>query len=94
MDINCTLTNEACRILQVGAVTFEYLIVPHSDYVDAGLLVALGHFAQEIGLPTAFRQFIHLKQKQIRYAPVDKLLTFFVSLVDGAVAIPATSTNG
>ncbi len=83
MDINRTLTNEACRTLQVGAVTFEYLIVPHSDYVEAGLLAALGHFAQEIGLPAAFRQFIHLKQKQIRYDPADKLLTFFVSLVDG-----------
>jgi len=83
MDINRTLTNEASRTLQVGAVTFEYLIVPQSDYVEAGLLAALGHFAQEIGLPTAFRQFIHLKQKQIRYDPVDKLLTFFVSLVDG-----------
>jgi hypothetical protein len=83
MDINRTLTNGASRTLQVGAVTFEYLIVPQSDYVEAGLLAALGHFAQEIGLPTAFRQFIHLKQKQIRYDPVDKLLTFFVSLVDG-----------
>jgi len=76
-------TNEVSRTLQVGAVTFEYLIVPQSDYVEAGLLAAVGHFAQEIGLPTAFRQFIHLKQKQIRYDPVDKLLTFFVSLVDG-----------
>ncbi len=83
MNINRTLTNEACHTLQVGAVTFEYLIVPQSDYVEAGLLAAMGHFAQEIGLPTAFRQFIHLKQKQIRYDPVDKLLTFFVSLVDG-----------
>ena len=83
MDINRTSTNETCRTLQVGAVTFEYLIVPQSDYVEAGLLAALGHFAQEIGLPTAFRQFIHLKQKQIRYDPVDKLLTFFVSLVNG-----------
>ena len=83
MDINRTLTNETCRTVQVGAVTFEYLIVPHSDYVEAGLLAALGHFAQEIGLPIAFRQSIHLKQKQIRYDPVDKLLTFFVSLVDG-----------
>ena len=83
MDINRTFTNEASRTVQVGAVTFEYLIVPHSDYVEAGLLAAVGHFAQEIGLPTAFRQFIYLKQKQIRYDPVDKLLTFFVSLVDG-----------
>jgi hypothetical protein len=83
MDINRTLTNATSRTLQVGAVTFEYLIVPQSDYVEAGLLAALGHFAQEIGLPTAFRQFIHLKQKQIRYDLVDKLLTFFVSLVDG-----------
>jgi len=83
MDLNRTLTDELCRTLQVGAVTFEYLIIPHSDYVEVGLLAAVGHFAQEIGLPTAFRQFIHLKQKQIRYDPVDKLLTFFVSLVDG-----------
>jgi len=83
LNINRTLTNEASRTLQVGAVTFEYLIVPQGDYVEAGLLAALGHFAQEIGLPPAFRQFIHLKQKQLRYDPVDKLLTFFVSLVDG-----------
>jgi len=34
MDINRTLTNEACRTLQVGAVTFKYLIVPQSDYVS------------------------------------------------------------
>jgi hypothetical protein len=83
MDTNRTLTNEPSRTLQVGEIKFEYLIVPQGDYVDAGLLVAMGHLAQEIGLPTAFRRFIHLKQKQLRYDPIDKLLTFFVSLVDG-----------
>jgi hypothetical protein len=66
MDINRTLTNATSRTLQVGAVTFEYLIVPHSDYVEAGLLAALEHFAQEIGLPTAFRQFIHLETHRIK----------------------------
>ena len=34
-------TNEVSRTLQVGAVTFEYLIVPQSDYVEAGLLAAV-----------------------------------------------------
>jgi hypothetical protein len=83
MDTNRTLTNEPSRTLQVGEVKFEYLIVPQGDYVEAGLLVAMGHLAQEMGLPAAFRRFIHLKQKQLRYDPIDKLLTFFVSLVDG-----------
>jgi hypothetical protein len=83
MDTNRTLTNESSRTLQVGETKFEYLIVPQGDYVDAGLLVAMGHFAQELGLPAAFRRFIHLKQKRLRYDPVDKLLTFFVSLVEG-----------
>jgi hypothetical protein len=83
MDTNRTLTNEPSRTLQVGEIKFEYLIMPQGDYVDTGLLVAMGHLAQEIGLPAAFRRFIHLKQKQLRYDPIDKLLTFFISLVDG-----------
>jgi hypothetical protein len=83
MDTNRTLTNESCRTLQVGETKFEYLIVPQGDYVDAGLLAAMGHFAQEMGLPAACRRFIHLKQKRLRYDPVDKLLTFFISLVEG-----------
>lgn len=83
MNSNRTLTNESYRTLQVGEITYEYLIVPQGDYVDTGLLVAMGHFGQEIGVPTAFRHFIHLKQKRLRYEPIDKLLTFFVSLVEG-----------
>ncbi len=83
MDANRTLTNEPSRTLQEGEIKFEYLVIPQGDYVDAGLLVAMGHLAQEIGLPAAFRHLIHLKQKQLRYDPIDKLLTFFVSLVDG-----------
>jgi hypothetical protein len=67
----------------VGQTTFEYFLVPLGDYVDAGLMTALGHFAQEIGLPDVLRHFIHIRQKQIRYAPLNKLLTFFVSLVEG-----------
>jgi membrane associated rhomboid family serine protease len=51
MEINRTLTNETSRTLQVGAVTFEYLIVPHSDYVEAGLLATT--FAQIIVDPTS-----------------------------------------
>lgn len=83
MDTNRTLTNESRRTLQVGETQFEYLIVPQGDYIDAGLVAAMGHFAQEMGLPAAFRRFIHLKQKRLRYDPVDKLLTCFVSLVEG-----------
>ena len=83
MNNNRTLTNEPCRTLQVGEITFEYLVVPQADYVDTGLLAAMGHLAQEIGVPAAFRHFIHLKQKRLRYDPVDKLLTFFISLVEG-----------
>src|SRR5712692_10154765 len=71
------------RILQVGQMTFEYRVVPLDEYVDAGLMTALGHFAQEIGLPKVFRHFVQIQQKQIRYAPLDKLLTFFISLVEG-----------
>lgn len=83
MNTKRTLTNESYRALQVGEITYEYLVVPQGDYVDTGLLVAMGHFGQEIGVPTAFRHFVHLKQKRLRYDPIDKLLTFFVSLVEG-----------
>jgi hypothetical protein len=83
MNTDSTLPTEPGRILQVGQTTFEYLVVPLGEYVDAGLMTALGHFAQEIGLPNAFRHFVQIQQKQIRYAPLDKLLTFFISLVEG-----------
>ena len=83
MSIDRTLPTEPCRNIQIGAITYEYRIVPLGDYVDDGLMIAMGHFAQEIGLPTAFRHFVHIKQKQLRYDPLDKLLTFFISLVDG-----------
>ncbi len=83
MTTDSTLPTEPGRILQVGQTTFEYLVVPLGEYVDAGLMTALGHFAQEIGLPHAFRHFVQIRQKQIRYAPLDKLLTFFISLVEG-----------
>ena len=78
-----TLSTEPRRTLQLGETTFEYLVVPLGAYVDAGLLLPMGHFAQEIGLPAALRHFVQLKQKRLRYTPEDKLLTFFVSLVDG-----------
>ena len=85
MNSQCSLTTESCRTLQVGTVTFEYRVVPLDDAkrVDDGLMLALGHFAQEIGLPATFRRFIRIQQKQLRYAPLDKLLTFFISLVEG-----------
>ncbi len=83
MNNDCTLPTELRRTLQVNAVTFEYALGALGEYVDAGLLVALGHFAHQIGLPAAFRHFVHINQKQIRHDPADKLLTFFVSLVDG-----------
>jgi hypothetical protein len=83
MNTDRTLPTEPSRSLQVGQTTFEYLVVPLGEYVDAGLMTALGHFAQEIGLPSAFRHFVQIQQKQIRYAPLDKLLTFFISLVEG-----------
>lgn len=83
MDGHCTLPTEPCRTLQVGAITFEYRVVPLGEYVDDGLMLAMGHFAQEIGLPAAFRHFLHIQQKQIRYDPLDKLLTFFISVVEG-----------
>lgn len=83
MNSQCTLPTEPCRTVQVGAITFEYRVVPLGEYVDDGLMLALGHFAQEIGLPAAFRHFIHIQQKQLRYDPLDKLLTFFLSLVEG-----------
>jgi hypothetical protein len=83
MSTDRTLTTEPCRTLHIGAITFEYRIVPLGDYVDDGLMIAMGHFAQEIGLPAAFRRFIQIEQKQLRYDPLDKLLTFFISLVEG-----------
>jgi len=83
MSNDRSLPTEASRSLQVGALTFEYCVMPLGAYVSDGLLLALGHFAQELGLPAALRRHVHIKQKRIRYAPEDKLLTFFVSLVDG-----------
>jgi hypothetical protein len=83
MNSNGTLPTELRRSLQVDAVTFEYTLGALGEYVDAGLLVALGHFAHQIGLPAAFRTFVDIKQKQLRHDPIDKLLTGFVSLVDG-----------
>jgi hypothetical protein len=83
MNSQCTLPTEPCRTVQVGAITFEYRVVSLGEYVDDGLMLAMGHFAQEIGLPAAFRHFIHIQQKQLRYDPLDKLLTFFISLVEG-----------
>ena len=83
MNDDRSLPTAASRSLQVGSLTFEYCVVPLGAYVSDGLLLALGHFAQEIGLPAAMRAQVHIKQKCIRYTPADKLLTFFVSLVDG-----------
>ena len=83
MNTDRTLPTELSRMLQVGQTTFEYRVVPMGEYVDAGLMTALGHFAQEIGLPNAFRHFVQIHQKQLRYAPLDKLLTYFISLVEG-----------
>jgi hypothetical protein len=51
----------------VGAITFEYRILSLGDYVDDGLMIAMGHFAQEIDLPAAFRHFIQIEQKRVRY---------------------------
>ena len=83
MSDHRSLPIEASRSLQVGSLSFEYCVMPLGAYVSDGLLLALGHFAQELGLPAALRDQVHIKQKCIRYTPADKLLTFFVSLVDG-----------
>jgi hypothetical protein len=83
MNNDCTLPSELRRTLQVNAITFEYTLGDLGAYVDSGLLIAMGHFAHQIGLPALFRHFIQLKQKKLRHDPIDKLLTFFVSLVDG-----------
>ena len=83
MSDNRSLPTAAMRSLQVGALTFEYCVMPLGSYVSDGLLLALGHFAQELGLPAGLRAQVHIKQKCIRYAPADKLLTFFVWRVDG-----------
>ena len=80
---DCSLPTELRRTLQINAVIFEYTLGDLGEYVDTGLLVAMGHFAHQIGLPAMFRHFVQLKQKKLRHDPIDKLLTFFVSLVDG-----------
>jgi hypothetical protein len=77
------LPTELRRTLQVNTITFEYTLGALGEYVDAGLLVAMGHFAHQIGWPAAFRGFVDIQQKQLRHDPIDKLLTGFVSLVDG-----------
>jgi len=82
MPEECTFTNSS-RTRRVGALQFIYRLANLDEFCDHGLLVAMGHFAQAIGLPDAFHRFIHLKMKKIRHDPVDKLLTFFISLVDG-----------
>ena len=83
MSSNSTLPTEPCRRLDFGGITYEYALVDMGEYTPDGLLAPMGHFAQQIGLPTAFRAFLKIKQKRIRYDPVDKILTFFASLVDG-----------
>jgi len=83
MSNSSTLPTDLSRTLDGGGVTYEYVLVAMDEYTPDGLLVPMGHLAQQIGLPAAFRHFIKLKQKRIRHDPVDKLLTFFVSLVDG-----------
>lgn len=71
------------RVLQLGSVRYEYTLTDLAAYTDSGLMVPMGHFAQQIGLPQAFHRFLHIKQKAYRHDPVDKLLTFFISLVEG-----------
>jgi hypothetical protein len=80
---DCSLPTELRRTLHINAVTFEYTLGDLGEYVDAGLLVGMGHFAHQIGLPAMFRHLVQIKQKKLRHDPIDKLLTFFVSLVDG-----------
>lgn len=43
-------------------------------------MVAMGHFAQQIGLPQTFHHFLHIKQKAYRHNSLDRLLTLFISL--------------
>jgi len=83
MSSDSTLPTEPCRRLDFGGITYEYVLVDMGEYTPDGLLAPMGHFARQIGLPAAFRAFLKIKQKRIRYEPVDKILTFFVSLVDG-----------
>jgi hypothetical protein len=83
MNNDGTLPTELRRTLQVNGTTFEYLLGPLGEFVDAGLLVAMGHFAHQIGLPATFRHCVHIRQKRLRHNPVDKLLAFFISLVEG-----------
>jgi hypothetical protein len=82
MPEECTFTNSR-RIRQVGAVRFVYRLANLDEFSDRGLLIAMGHFAQAIGVGEAFHRHIQLNMRMKCHAPVDKLLTFFISLVDG-----------
>ncbi len=78
----CTFTSSS-RVHRVGPFRFVYRLANLDEFCDHGFLVAMGHFSQAIGLGDAFHRFIHLKMRARRHDPVDKLLTFFISLVDG-----------
>ena len=66
-----SLPTELRRTLQINAVTFEYTLGDLGEYVDTGLLVAMGHFAHQIGLPAMFRHLVQIKQKKLRHDPID-----------------------
>lgn len=69
------------RVLE--GVQFRYLLRDFPEFTPHGLLVVLGHFAQQIGLVKAFAEQIHIAMQTREHSPQGKLLTAFLSLVAG-----------
>lgn len=69
------------RVLE--GVTFRYILRDFPEFTPHGLLVVLGHLAQQIGLVKAFAEQIHMVMQTREHSPQGKLLTAFLSLVAG-----------
>jgi hypothetical protein len=74
---------EPGRIQILEGVHFQYLVRDFPEFTPHGLLVVLGHFAQQIGLVKAFAEQIDLDMQAREHSPQGKLLTAFLSLVAG-----------
>jgi len=69
------------RVLE--GVQFRYQLRDFPEFTPHGLLVVLGHFAQQIGLVKAFAEQIDIDMQTREHSPQGKLLTAFLSLVAG-----------
>jgi hypothetical protein len=71
------------QIQILEGVKFRYILRDFPEFTPHGLLVVLGHFAQQIGLVRAFAEQVHIDMQTREHSPQGKLLTAFLSLVAG-----------